>query len=233
MFRGWSLEGVELLWLLTMAKAGALDGASRAGDALAALASLEFSSHRADCGYGSLLCVHAWSHVIRSCRMSRKLPLAEGRVARTVTARVLLRGGVDEKSGEALTARVVAERVGRCADLVVGMVAGILATWPADPDKRTQAEWDAVREAIPDGRARPSSVIKARTRQITAFADGRGRLPVDVFELEEAPRAARMLVLAAVDQQQATLQRAEDDPARVLLPESARGSGVLPPRPQG
>ena len=31
------------------------------------------------------------------------------------------------------------------------------------------------------------------------------------------PRVARMLVLAAVDRQQATLERAEDDPARVLL----------------
>src|SRR5207244_6807101 len=44
-----------------------------------------------------------------------------------------------------------------------------------------------------------------------------GQLPVDVFELEEAPCAARMLVLAAVDRQQATLERAEDDPARALL----------------
>jgi hypothetical protein len=60
-------------------------------------------------------------------------------------------------------------------------------------------------------------VIKARTRQITAFVNEHGRLPVDVFELEEAPRAARMLVLAAVDRQQATLERAEDDTARVLL----------------
>ncbi|GAA4629109.1 hypothetical protein GCM10023196_048410 [Actinoallomurus vinaceus] len=225
--------------------------------------------------------------------MSRKLPLAEGQVARTATARVLLRGGVAERTGEALTARVVAERVGWAADLVAGMTAGLLAkrwnagdvarladgvdeagrtlpsnawmalrrlgwavtvpdevkvndrivrmaqeqagrilrgaqhraemvtgvlkTWPTDPAKRTQAEWDAVREAIPDSRTLPSSAIKARTRQVTTFLDAHGRLPADVFELEEAPRAARMLVLAAVDRQQATLERAEDDPARVLL----------------
>ncbi|GAA4632358.1 hypothetical protein GCM10023196_065490 [Actinoallomurus vinaceus] len=225
--------------------------------------------------------------------MSRKLVLAAGQVARTATARVLLRGGVDEKTGEALTARVVAERVGWAADLVAGMaagllaghwnagdvarpaggvddagralpsnawmalrrlgwavrvpggikvndrivrmaqeqagrilrgaqhraemVAGILATWPADPAKRTPAEWDAVRETIPEGRSLPSSVIKARTRQISAFLDEKGRLPVDVFDLEETPNAARMLVLAAVDRQQATLERAEDDPARALL----------------
>ncbi|MEV0402712.1 zinc ribbon domain-containing protein [Actinoallomurus sp. NPDC050550] len=225
--------------------------------------------------------------------MSRKLALAEGQVARTATARVLLRGGVDERTGEALTARVVAERVGWCADLVAGMVAGllaghwnaedmaglaagvddagrvlpsnawmalrrlgwavtvpegvrvndrivrmaqeqtgrilrgvqhraqmvggILAAWPVDPAKRTPTEWDAVREAIPDGRALSSSVIKARTRQITAFAARHGRLPVDVFDLEQAPRVARMLVLAAVDRQQATLERGDDAPARVLL----------------
>ncbi|GAB3962850.1 hypothetical protein GCM10029978_019200 [Actinoallomurus acanthiterrae] len=214
-------------------------------------------------------------------------------MARTATARVLLRGGVDEETGEALTARAAAERVGWCADLVAEMVtgllaerwnagdvavlaagvdadgralpsnawmalrrlgwgvrvpegvkvndrivrmaqeqagrilrgtqhraetvAGVLAAWPADPAKRTPAEWDAVREAIPDGRSLTSSVIKARTRQVTAFVTRHGRLPVDVFELEEAPYAARMLVLAAVDRQQATLERAEDDPARALL----------------
>ncbi|WP_433172418.1 zinc ribbon domain-containing protein [Actinoallomurus sp. CA-150999] len=225
--------------------------------------------------------------------MSRKLALAADQMARTATAQVLLRGGVDEKTGEILTARVVAERVGWCSDLVAGMtagllaghwnardvaglacgvdeagrvlpsnawmalrrlgwgvtapegvkvndrivrmaqeqvgrilrgaqhraqmVAGILATWPADPDKRTPTEWDAVREAIPDGRSLSGSVIKARTRQITVFLNARGRLPADVFELEEAPRATRMLVLAAVDRQQATLERTEDDPARALL----------------
>ncbi|TMR93846.1 zinc ribbon domain-containing protein [Nonomuraea basaltis] len=225
--------------------------------------------------------------------MSRKVALADGQSARTATARALLRGGVEEKTGEALSARAVAERVGWGADLAAGMVAdllaghwtaadvavlaagvdgvgrrlpskawmalrrlgwdvsapagvkvndrvvrmvqeqagrllrsaqhraeltaGVLKTWPADPAKRTAAEWDAVREAIPDGRSLPGSVIKARTRHITAFVSTHGRLPVDVFELEDAPRAARMLVLAAVDRQQATLERAEDNPARVLL----------------
>ena len=205
--------------------------------------------------------------------MSRRLPLTGGLVARTATARLVLRGGVAERTGEALTGRTVAERVGWVADLAAGMaagllarrwnardvarlasgtadagralpsnawmalrrlgwgvavpggvkvndrivrmaqeqagrilrgaryraevVAGVLATWPADPGKRTPPEWDAVREAIPDGRALPGSVIKARTRQITAFLDAHGRLPVDVFELEEVPRAAPMLVLAA------------------------------------
>lgn len=225
--------------------------------------------------------------------MSRKLRLAAGQVARTATVRMLLRGGVGEKTGEALTARAVAERVGWAADLVAEMIAGLVAehwnagdvaalaggvdevgrvlpsnawmalrrlgwgvrvpagvkvndrivrmaqeqagrimrgaqhraqlaaevlrTWPADPDKRTPAEWTAVREAIPDGRSLPGSVIKSRTRQIAAFADEHGRFPVDVFDLEDPPHAARMLVLAAVDRQQATLERAEDDAARVLV----------------
>jgi hypothetical protein len=110
-----------------------------------------------------------------------------------------------------------AGRIMRGAHHRAELVAGVLRTWPADPGKRTPVEWDAVREAVPDGRSLPSSVIKARTRQITAFIGKHGRLPVDVFELEDAPHTARMLVLAAVDRQQATLERAEDDLARALL----------------
>lgn len=59
--------------------------------------------------------------------MGRKLPVGEGEVARTACARGVLRGGVDERTGEALTASVVAERVGWCAGLVSGMAAGLLA----------------------------------------------------------------------------------------------------------
>ncbi|MEV0938734.1 zinc ribbon domain-containing protein [Streptomyces phaeochromogenes] len=59
--------------------------------------------------------------------MSRKLPLAEGESARTACARGLLRRGVEEKTGELLSASVLAERVGWAADLVSGMVASLLA----------------------------------------------------------------------------------------------------------
>ncbi|MEU5029025.1 zinc ribbon domain-containing protein [Streptomyces milbemycinicus] len=96
------------------------------------------------------------------------------------------------------------------------VTAGVLATWPAAPGRRTPVEWDAVREAIPDGWDLPSGVIRSRTRQIAAFARQHGRLPADVFELEAAPQAARMLLLSACDGQQATLARA-DDPSRALL----------------
>ncbi|WP_371572165.1 zinc ribbon domain-containing protein [Streptomyces sp. NBC_01314] len=224
--------------------------------------------------------------------MSRKLPLAGGEIARTACARGLLRTGVEEKTGELLSAAVLAERVGWAADLVSGMVAallaehwnaadvdvlaagedaagrplpsnawmalrrlgwtagpaggirvndrivriaqeaagrtlraakwradltaGVLATWPADPARRTPKEWDRVRAAVPGGEYLPSSVIKGRTRQITAFVKQHGRMPVNVFEVEAAPRIARMLLLSACDQQQATLERA-DEPGRALL----------------
>ncbi|SCF15463.1 hypothetical protein GA0074695_3838 [Micromonospora viridifaciens] len=225
--------------------------------------------------------------------MSRKLPLSEGETSRTACARALLRTGVDEKSGEVLSAAVLAERVGWCADLVAGMVdaligghwnaadvevlasgvdaggrrlpsnawmalrrlgwtvtppagvrvndrvvrmaqeqagrvlrsvkwradltAGILSTWPADPRRRTPAEWEQVRASIPGGQDLPSSVIKGRTRQAAAFLAANGRLPVDVCELENSPRVARMLLLAACDRQQATIERSDTDPGRALL----------------
>ncbi|MFU8855331.1 hypothetical protein ACNAW0_30875, partial [Micromonospora sp. SL1-18] len=89
--------------------------------------------------------------------------------------------------------------------------------WPADPRKRTPAEWEQVRTAIPAGEGLPSSVIKGRTRQAATFLNANGRLPVDVFELEGSPRVPRMLLLAACDRQQATLERSDTDPAKALL----------------
>jgi len=224
--------------------------------------------------------------------VSRKLPLAEGETVRTACARAVLRAGVDEKSGELLSAAVLAERVGWAADLVSGMVAdllaehwntvdvgvlacgvdaggrrlpsnawmalrrlgwtvappqdvtvndrivrmaqeqagralrsatwragvtaAVLATWPADPAKRTPREWDDVRKAIAGGQHLPCTVITSRTRQAAAFARIHGRLPVDVFESEPAPRVTRMLLLSACDRQQATIERA-DEPGRALL----------------
>ena len=225
--------------------------------------------------------------------MSRKLPLTEGETSRTACARTLVHAGVDEKSGEVLTAAVLAERVGWCTGLTAGMtasllgehwntadvttlaagvdaggrklpsnawmalrrlgwttaapegvkvndrivraaqeqagralrsvkwradvVAGILATWPVDPKKRTEGEWEAVRAAIPGGEFVLSSVIRSRTRQIAAYLRKNGHLPVDVFELEPAPRAARMLLLAACDGQQASIERSVTEPTKVLL----------------
>ncbi|MFF4729386.1 zinc ribbon domain-containing protein [Streptomyces mirabilis] len=59
--------------------------------------------------------------------MSRKLPLAVGETSRTACARGLLRRGMEEGTGELLSAAVLAERVGWAADLVSGMAASLLA----------------------------------------------------------------------------------------------------------
>jgi len=225
--------------------------------------------------------------------VSRKLPLVEGETARTACARALLRGGVDEETGEVVSAAVLAERIGWCADLVSGMAsrllaehwnardvdalgsgvdaagrrlpsnawmalrrlgwtvaapdrakvndriarmaqeqagralrsahwraeltAAVLATWPADPPKRTPEEWDAVRGALRGGESLPSGVVNARTRQITRFHTVQGRMPQDVLELESVPTVARMLLLAACDGQQATFARCTTQPQRALL----------------
>ncbi|MBT2397928.1 transposase [Streptomyces sp. ISL-100] len=115
--------------------------------------------------------------------------------------------------------RMAQEQAGRSlrsAKWRTNLVAGVLAAWPADPAKRTAEEWDQVRAAVPGGQHLPSSVIKSRTRQAVAFERKHGRLPVDVFELEPAPRVARMLLLSACDGQQATMERA-GEPGRALL----------------
>ncbi|MFG2552998.1 zinc ribbon domain-containing protein [Streptomyces sp. NPDC048581] len=114
-------------------------------------------------------------------------------------------------------AQEAAGRALRSAKWRADLTAGVLATWPADPARRTAEEWDAVREAVPGGWSLPSSVIKSRTRQAAAFERRRGRLPADLFELESKPRVARMLLLSACDSQQATIERHETGPGRALL----------------
>ncbi|WP_351235072.1 zinc ribbon domain-containing protein, partial [Streptomyces sp. NPDC002133] len=116
--------------------------------------------------------------------------------------------------------RMAQEQAGRglrSAKWRADLTAGVVKTWPADPAHRTAGEWDAVRDAVPGGQFLPSGVIRSRTRQIAAFARKRGRLPADVFELESAPRTARMLLLSACDGQQVTIERNESDPGRALL----------------
>jgi hypothetical protein len=44
--------------------------------------------------------------------VTRKPALADGETARTASVRALLRGGTDEKTGDALSAAALAERVG-------------------------------------------------------------------------------------------------------------------------
>jgi hypothetical protein len=116
--------------------------------------------------------------------------------------------------------RMAQEQAGRALRSVkrrADVVLGVLATWPADPSKRTPREWDQVRAAICGGEHLPSSIIKARTRQAAKYAKVNGRLPVDVFELEGHPKIPRLLLLAACDGQQATIERSETDTGQALL----------------
>ncbi|GAA3226305.1 zinc ribbon domain-containing protein [Nonomuraea helvata] len=116
--------------------------------------------------------------------------------------------------------RMAQEQAGRLLRSAVwraGLIAGVLATWPVDPRKRTAEEWEQVRTAVVGGQDLPAGIIKARTRQIAAFLKANRRLPADLFALESAPKALAMLLLAACDRQQATIERSEDDPQRALL----------------
>ncbi|MFF3499580.1 zinc ribbon domain-containing protein [Streptomyces sp. NPDC003247] len=110
-----------------------------------------------------------------------------------------------------------AGRVLRSAKWRADVVGGVLASWPADPKKRTPQEWDQVRAAVPGGEYLPSGLVRSRTRQITAFEREHGRLAADVFELEPTPRVPRMLLLAACDRQQATIERSATEPTKALL----------------
>jgi hypothetical protein len=82
----------------------------------------------------------------------------------------------------------------------------ILAAWPADPRRRTDAEWVALRQRLPWGSS--SAEVRSRTRQVRAWqADHAGRLPACLTELEAAPRIPGVPLLAAADKQLVTIER--------------------------
>ena len=82
--------------------------------------------------------------------MSRKAARAIGGAARTASARLLIRGGTDEKTGEALSATAVAERVSWCAALVKGMAAQLVAAhWEADDVRVLAAGEDGLGRPLP------------------------------------------------------------------------------------
>jgi hypothetical protein len=130
---------------------------------------------------------------------ARKLPTAAWMALRRLAWTVTAPEGLQVNDRIVRMAQEQAGRTLRSAQWRAELTTGVLATWPADPDRRTRDEWDAVRTAAPAGKHLPSSVIRSRTRQIAAFARKHGRMPADVFELEAAPPAARMLLLAACD----------------------------------
>ncbi|WP_157857286.1 zinc ribbon domain-containing protein [Streptomyces yerevanensis] len=106
------------------------------------------------------------------------------------------------------------------------LLAAVLATWPADPHRRTGAEWEALRALLPTGVS--NAEIRNRTRQVRAYLAEHGKLPAGLCELEEPPEIAAQVLLAAMDRQQVTLQRVDAGLARlrVKLPLcAAPGSG--------
>ncbi|KAK1183033.1 zinc ribbon domain-containing protein [Streptomyces sp. NBS 14/10] len=107
-----------------------------------------------------------------------------------------------------------AGRVLRSAWWRAEITAALLATWPADPARRTVADWEALGTALPEGPVVATGVLLARTRQIAAFQARHRRLPAGLTECEQAPGADGQVVLAAVDKQLATLERCPQDPFR-------------------
>ncbi|MEV0354365.1 transposase [Nonomuraea sp. NPDC050680] len=98
------------------------------------------------------------------------------------------------------------------------VVAAIVATWPRDQGARTGAEWAALRAVLPSGVS--AAEIRNRTRQVRAYLDAHEVFPADLTELEQPPKVAAQVVLAAADRQLLTLQRIGDHRAllRVRLP---------------
>ncbi|WP_157857422.1 zinc ribbon domain-containing protein [Streptomyces yerevanensis] len=95
------------------------------------------------------------------------------------------------------------------------LLAAVLATWPADPFRRTGAEWTALRALLPTGVS--SAEIRNRTRQVRAYLAEHGKLPAGLCELEEPPEIAAQVLLAAMDRQQVTLQRVDAGLARLRV----------------
>ncbi|WP_189138792.1 zinc ribbon domain-containing protein [Nonomuraea glycinis] len=140
----------------------------------------------------------------------------------------------------------ISDRVRRCAEEEAAralrlalhrraVLAAITATWPADPGRRTDADWSAVRAALNTavGGGVSTALIRNRTRQFRTYLDEHGLSPagqngqasvVDVVEVEGPPVMAAQVLLAAADRQLITLERASGTGARlrVQLPLCAR-----------
>ncbi|MGW1800648.1 zinc ribbon domain-containing protein [Streptomyces sp. NPDC001984] len=95
------------------------------------------------------------------------------------------------------------------------IVTAVLATWPADPRRRTEAEWAALRAVLPAGVS--GAEIRNRTRQVRAYVAGHGKLPAGLCVLEGPPQVAPQVLLAAMDRQQVTLQRVDEASARLRV----------------
>jgi len=123
----------------------------------------------------------------------------------------------------------VCDRVRRCIEEAAGrtlrsavdrheLIAGLLATWPKDPDKRTPTEWAAMWKAVPD--KTDKTTLRNRTRQIAAYLAEHGQLPGGLIDLEPEAHHGRAWLLASADRQLVSLTRPTPDRAqlRVKLP---------------
>ncbi|WSI42358.1 zinc ribbon domain-containing protein [Streptomyces sp. NBC_01340] len=95
------------------------------------------------------------------------------------------------------------------------IVAAVLATWPDDPRRRTNAEWTALRAALPAGVN--GAEIRNRTRQVRAYVAEHGHVPAGLCVLEGPPQVAPLVLLAAMDRQQVTLARVDAATARLRV----------------
>jgi hypothetical protein len=97
----------------------------------------------------------------------------------------------------------------------------ILFTWPNNPSKRTQAEWDQLRTAAPGV---VTADLRNRTRQIAQFLTARNTLPSGLCELEASPQVSPVVLAAAADRQAVTLIRIDNNTAqlRIMLPSCER-----------
>ncbi|WP_327243123.1 hypothetical protein [Streptomyces sp. NBC_01320] len=68
------------------------------------------------------------------------------------------------------------------------IVTAILATWPTDPRRRTEAEWAALRKLLPAGVS--GAEIRNRTRQIRAYVAEHGYRPAGLCVLGDRRRSA-------------------------------------------
>jgi Putative transposase DNA-binding domain len=137
--------------------------------------------------------------------------------------------GADMPDGVYVTDRVrraAEEAAARALRLAVHhheILKAILAAWPADPRRPTDAERAALRQRLPQGSS--NAEVRNRTRQVLAWqAHHAGRLPAYLCELEGAPQTWGAVLLAAGDKQLVTLERAGPDGAvlRVQLPLTER-----------
>jgi hypothetical protein len=95
------------------------------------------------------------------------------------------------------------------------LLSAVVASWPANPAKRTAGEWAALWQAAPEGMTKVE--VRNRTRQITGFVADHDRLPTSITEVEAPPLVSGQVLLAAADRQQVTSARNRDDPARLTL----------------